>query len=90
MPNVPEHVEPKQKTKLEIKVEECLKQFYSLMNETAEEQGLKMSHFNVAHGMHNDNNYSTAYDIAKLSCYAMTKSFFRRVVNEQSHECEST
>jgi hypothetical protein len=90
VPNIVDHAEPKYKTKLEIKVDECLKQFYNLMNETAEEQGLKMSHFNVSHGMHNENNYSTAYDIAKLSCYAMTKPFFSRVVNEQVHECQST
>mgnify|MGYP006089526649 CR=1 FL=1 len=87
--NAAEHAEPKQKTKLEIKVEDCLKQFYTLMNESAEEQGLKMSHFNVAHGMHNESNYSTAFDMAKLSCYAMTKPLFRRVVNEQVHECPS-
>jgi hypothetical protein len=90
VPTQTDNVEPKQKTRLELKVEECLKEFYKLMNETAEEQGLKMSHFNVAHGMHNDNNYSTAFDIAKLSCYAMTKPLFRRVVNEQVRECAST
>jgi serine-type D-Ala-D-Ala carboxypeptidase (penicillin-binding protein 5/6) len=48
----------------------------------AEELGLTMSNFNVAHGMHNDNNYSTAYDIGKLCCYAMTKEIFREVVKE--------
>jgi D-alanyl-D-alanine carboxypeptidase (penicillin-binding protein 5/6) len=50
------------------------------MNKKAEELGLKMSHFNVSHGMHNDQNYSTALDMAKLSCYAMSKDLFKKVV----------
>jgi D-alanyl-D-alanine carboxypeptidase len=41
------------------------------MNDKAEEVGMTRSHFNVAHGMHNDDNYSTALDIARLACYAM-------------------
>ena len=51
---------------------ECLEAFYEMMNSLANELSLKNSHFNVAHGMHNDNNYSSAADIAKLSCHAMT------------------
>ena len=41
---------------------------------------MKDSNFNVAHGMHNDNNYSTALDIAKLCCHTMKIPFFREVV----------
>ena len=39
------------------------------------------SNFAVAHGMHNDNNYSTANDIVKLSCHAMERQDFRDCVN---------
>lgn len=42
-----------------------------MMNEKAEALGMKMSNFAVAHGMHHDNNYSTALDIGRLSCHAM-------------------
>lgn len=59
------------------------------MNNLADELGLKNSHFNVAHGMHNDENYSTAADMAKLSCHAMENSYFREIVKEQTHTCES-
>jgi serine-type D-Ala-D-Ala carboxypeptidase (penicillin-binding protein 5/6) len=60
------------------------------MNIKAEELNLKLSHFNVSHGMHHDNNYSTALDIAKLSCYAMSKQYFRDIVSVQLHECPSS
>ena len=59
------------KTKLGKKMGECLSKFYDLMNEKAEALGMKMSNFAVAHGMHHDNNYSTALDIGRLSCHAM-------------------
>lgn len=54
-----------------IKVNSCLQSFYDLMNGKAKELGLKNSNFNSAHGMHNDFNHSTAYDIGKLCVYAM-------------------
>ena len=37
------------------------------MNEMADDLGLKRSHFAVAHGMHNDNNYSILNNNNKLS-----------------------
>lgn len=49
-----------------------LKAFYAEMNKTAKKLGLgKSTHFSVSHGMHHDYNYSTAIDIATISCYAM-------------------
>ena len=53
------------------------------MNQKASELGMSRSHFNVAHGMHNDDNYSSALDIGKLSLYALNElpSIFKSVVN---------
>lgn len=51
-----------------------------MMNQMAEDLGLTMSNFAVAHGMHHENNYSTALDIGKLCCYAMTKDIVKEVV----------
>ena len=56
---------------LETKVKESLEEFYSLMNDKAKELGTRFSNFAVAHGMHNDNNYSTAHDIGRICCYMM-------------------
>jgi len=41
---------------------------------------MKNSHFNVAHGMHHENNYSTAHDMGRLACHAMEYELFREVV----------
>lgn len=59
------------------------------MNDKAEQLGMRNSHFSVAHGMHHDNNYSSAMDIAKLSTHAMTREQFREVVIQQSRETPS-
>ena len=50
------------------KIKACLGEFYKMMNDKAADHGMKKSNFAVAHGMHNDNNYSTALDMAKISC----------------------
>lgn len=81
---------PVQKTALQIKVAECLQKFYELMNEHAQGLGMKRSNFAVAHGMHNDNNYSTAADIGKLCCAAMKNEQFRSVVSVSNHKYHST
>ena len=60
------------------------------MNEKAIELELLNSHFAVAHGMHNDENYSTAHDISLLSCHAMQNQYFKSVVKAQTHSCVST
>jgi len=50
------------------------------MNEMANTLGLSRSHFAVAHGMHNENNYSSAYDMGKLSCIMMRDERFKDIV----------
>lgn len=70
-------MEKKKPTLLDLKINECLNKFYETMNEYGQSAGLKKSHFAVAHGMHNENNYSTAGDIAKLCCLTMKNEKFR-------------
>ena len=60
------------------------------MNDMALKFNMKKSNFAVAHGMHNDNNYSTAADIAKLCCHAMKDERFREVVEVSNYKCNST
>ena len=78
-----------EKSALQLKVTECLQKFYELMNDQAQMLGMKRSNFAVAHGMHNENNYSTAHDIGKLCCVAMKNSDFRSVVSVSNHKCPS-
>lgn len=51
---------------------------------------MKRSNFAVAHGMHNENNYSTAGDIGRLCCAAMKNEMFRSIVCVSTHQCPST
>jgi D-alanyl-D-alanine carboxypeptidase (penicillin-binding protein 5/6) len=62
------------------KAQECLNMFYKLMNDKASILNMTKSNFAVAHGMHNDNNYSSALDMAKLSCLAMENQYFKDIV----------
>jgi len=64
--------------------------FYKEMNDTASKLGLKLTHFAVAHGMHHNDNYSTALDIATLSKAALAKHYFlEECVNAKSYSVPS-
>jgi len=71
------------------KINEYLTHFYQLMNKKAAHLDMKKSSFAVAHGMHHDNNYSTALDIGKLCCHAMDNDLFRDIVCQQTREVRS-
>lgn len=53
--------------------------FAELMNKKAKEIGCLDSNFMNANGMHNDNHYSTAYDLALIARYCMQNEKFREV-----------
>lgn len=54
--------------------------FAVLMNRLAEKAGARNSHFINPHGLPDDNHYTTAYDLALISRYAMHKPEFRKIV----------
>jgi len=54
-----------------------LEDFYVLMNSKAQALGLSGTRYMNAHGLHDDEHYTTARDLAVLSSYAMTKPLFR-------------
>ncbi len=53
--------------------------FVDLMNETASLFGCIHTHFMNAHGYHDDNHYSTAYDMALIAREAMKNETFRKI-----------
>ena len=57
--------------------------FVDLMNETAERLGMNDTHFTNASGLHDDNHYTTAYDIAILLKYALENTYFREVITAE-------
>lgn len=60
------------------------KKFAELMNETALKIGAKNSNFVNPHGLHDDNHYTTAYDLALISCYAISNQVFKEIVSTKS------
>jgi serine-type D-Ala-D-Ala carboxypeptidase (penicillin-binding protein 5/6) len=63
-----------------------LEGFVYLMNKKAEEIGMKNSHFENPHGLDDhENHYSTAYDMAILTKYAMQSEKYREVAGTKVH-----
>ena len=54
--------------------------FVELMNQKAEKLGLENTHFCNTTGLHADDHYSTAKDIAELLRYALKNSTFREII----------
>jgi D-alanyl-D-alanine carboxypeptidase (penicillin-binding protein 5/6) len=51
--------------------------FAAMLNARAQEIGALNTHFTNAHGLHDDNHYTTAYDMALITRYAMQNELFR-------------
>ena len=63
---------------------ECEKIFTNLMNEKAESLGCKNSNFANAHGYHDDNHYTTAYDMALITKEALKNETIKKIASEKS------
>lgn len=58
--------------------------FAQLMNDEARRIGLTQTHFENPNGLDNENHYSTARDLAKLTAYAMSNEIFAKTVSTRS------
>ncbi len=58
--------------------------FASLMNEKAKELGAVNTHFTNAHGYHDDNHYSCAYDMALFARAYLENTTLKEIANEKS------
>ncbi len=59
--------------------------FCELMNRKAEELGLSNTHFENPHGLTAEEHYTTAYELAMLSAYAMKNETFRKIVSTEKY-----
>lgn len=64
--------------------------FAILMNEKAQEIGCTSSNFLNPYGAHDENHYSSAYDLALISKYAMQNETFRTLVSTTSYKLPTT
>lgn len=62
-----------------------LENFIKMMNDKAQELGAKNTHFVNPNGLHDDNHYTTAYDLALIAKYAMGNEAFRDIVKKSSY-----
>ncbi len=67
-----------------------IENFAQLMNNTAKKIGANNSNFVNPHGLHNDNHYTTAYDLALITCYALQNNVFREIVQTKSITISNT
>ena len=58
--------------------------FVKLMNEKAEELGLSNTHFETPHGLDSDEHYTTPYELAILTDYALQNKVFAKIVNTKN------
>lgn len=60
--------------------------FVSKMNETAQEIGCKNTHFVNPHGLYDENQYTTAYDMLTITKYALNLPGFQKIINEGEYQ----
>lgn len=60
--------------------------FVFLMNEKAKQLGMSDTNFTNPHGLHDDNHYSTAYDMALLMRYAIQNDTFQKISETSFHK----
>lgn len=60
--------------------------YVDMMNQKAQELGMKDTHYVNTTGLHNDNHYSTLYDISLLLDYALQNDFFKEVFTSDTYQ----
>lgn len=61
-----------------------LEGFAELMNKKAEELGLVNTHFVTPHGLDSEEHYTTPYELAVLTAYALDNEAFANIVNTKT------
>lgn len=59
--------------------------FALMMNNKAKKLNLLSTNFVTPHGLDNDNHYTTAFDLAKLTDYALQNEQFAKIVRTQTY-----
>ena len=62
-----------------------VEEFVAIMNEKAKEIGMENTNFMNPHGLHDDNHYSTAQDLAKLAVYAYQNDLIREIIQKRNY-----
>jgi D-alanyl-D-alanine carboxypeptidase (penicillin-binding protein 5/6) len=71
-------------TALAVHAGKSVEGFVNMMNRKAQDLGLKNTHFCNPHGLHNDNHFTSAYDLAFISAAAMRNKTFAEIVGTKN------
>lgn len=75
---------------LAVKIAGSEKAFVDLMNKKAKQLGLKDTHFANASGLHDQNNYTSAYDMAIILDTAMQNPLCREILSTYQYTTAKT
>lgn len=64
--------------------------FVDMMNELATKTGATNSHFANPHGLDEAEHYTSAYDLAMITAYALNNSIFAEIVSTKHHTIPAT
>ncbi len=64
--------------------------FVEKMNAKAAELGCVNTHFVNPHGLHDENHYTTAHDMYRITAYAMKNPIFSEIVGTQQYKVPAT
>jgi len=67
-----------------------IEEFAKLMNKTAQIAGAKNTNFANPHGLDEPNHYTTAYDLAMITAYALNNPIFKEIVSTKQYIIEET
>lgn len=67
-----------------------VKGFSDMMNKKAKEIGCTNTHFVNPNGIHDDNHYTTAYDLYLMGKYAMQNEVFKSIVSKTEYTLPAT
>lgn len=61
-----------------------VEEFANMMNQKAKQLNLKNTHFVMPHGLDNEEHYTTAYELAKITDYALKNKTIAKIVATKS------
>lgn len=67
-----------------------VEEFSKLMNNKAKEIGCTNTHFVNPNGIHNENHYTTPYDLALIAQYCMKNETFKKIVSTEKYTLPKT
>jgi D-alanyl-D-alanine carboxypeptidase (penicillin-binding protein 5/6) len=62
-------------------------QFMIELNEYLQKQGILETHFSNPHGLHHEEHWTTAYDMALMTQVALKHAAFREIVKTHKYQC---